>query len=92
MLMIYSWAFEHQSLKNYLYDPSTKMSDATKGRNLFHAKVKSVLSGDTLVLASLESGQERLFSLAFVSAPKLQRDREEVSQLNPPVPSSWSTV
>ncbi|KAL8920685.1 MAG: hypothetical protein Q9172_004399 [Xanthocarpia lactea] len=53
------------------------MSDATKGRNLFHAKVKSVLSGDTLVLASLESGQERLFSLAFVSAPKLQRDREE---------------
>ncbi|KAL8767177.1 MAG: hypothetical protein Q9209_006268 [Squamulea sp. 1 TL-2023] len=53
------------------------MSDTTRGRNLFHAKVKSVLSGDTLVLASLESGQERLFSLAFVSAPRLQRDREE---------------
>ncbi len=59
------------------------MSDTTKGRNLFHAKVKSVLSGDTLVLASLESGQERLFSLAFVSAPKLQRDGEEVSRSNP---------
>ncbi|KAI4275782.1 MAG: hypothetical protein LQ337_002943 [Flavoplaca oasis] len=53
------------------------MSDTAKGRNLFHAKVKSVLSGDTLVLASLESGQERLFSLAFVSAPKLQREGEE---------------
>ncbi|KAL8780769.1 MAG: hypothetical protein Q9213_006316 [Squamulea squamosa] len=53
------------------------MSDTTRGRNLFHAKVKSVLSGDTLVLASLESGQERLFSLAFASAPRLQRDREE---------------
>ena len=59
------------------------MSDSTKGRNLFHAKVKNVLSGDTLVLASLESGQERLFSLAFVSAPKLQREGEEVSRPNP---------
>ncbi|KAL8725023.1 MAG: hypothetical protein Q9166_007622 [cf. Caloplaca sp. 2 TL-2023] len=53
------------------------MSEARSGRNLFHAKVKSVLSGDTLVLASLESGHERLLSLAFVSAPKLQRDNEE---------------
>ncbi|KAL8676648.1 MAG: hypothetical protein Q9186_006847 [Xanthomendoza sp. 1 TL-2023] len=52
------------------------MSDSSK-RHLLHAKVKSVLSGDTLVLTSLESSQERLFSLAFVSAPKLQRDNEE---------------
>lgn len=56
------------------------MSDAPK-RQLLHAKVKSVLSGDTLVLTSLESSQERLFNLAFVSAPKLQRDNEEVRKL-----------
>ncbi|KAL8843349.1 MAG: hypothetical protein Q9170_000207 [Blastenia crenularia] len=42
------------------------------------AKVKSVLSGDTLVLVSVNNpGQERLLSLAFVSAPRFQRDREE---------------
>lgn len=42
------------------------------------AKVKSVLSGDTLVLVSVNNpSQERLLSLAFVSAPRFQRDREE---------------
>lgn len=54
------------------------MSDLNK-RHLLTAKVKSVLSGDTLVLTTLDSSQERLLSLAFVSAPKLQRDNEEVS-------------
>ncbi|KAI4138722.1 MAG: hypothetical protein L6R39_006647, partial [Caloplaca ligustica] len=43
------------------------------------AKVKSVLSGDTLVLVSVNNpSQERLLSLAFVSAPRFQRDKEEV--------------
>ncbi|KAI4152844.1 MAG: hypothetical protein LQ341_000625 [Variospora aurantia] len=42
------------------------------------AKVKSVLSGDTLILVSVNNpNQERLLSLAFVSAPRYQRDREE---------------
>lgn len=46
------------------------------------AKVKSVLSGDTLVLVSVNNpNQERLLSLAFVSAPRFQRDREEVGYL-----------
>jgi staphylococcal nuclease domain-containing protein 1 len=44
------------------------------------AKVKQVLSGDTLVLASLNNpSQERTLSLAFVSAPRLRREGDEVS-------------
>lgn len=44
------------------------------------AKVKSVLSGDTLVLSSLGTPvHERTLNLAYVSAPRLQRDKEEVS-------------
>ena len=43
------------------------------------AKVKSVLSGDTLVLASVNNpDQERILSLAFVSAPRLRREGDEV--------------
>ena len=46
---------------------------------LHQAKVKSILSGDTLVLASLSSpSQERTLSLAFVSAPRLRREGDEV--------------
>lgn len=46
------------------------------------AKVKSVLSGDTLVLVSVHHpATEKLLSLAFVSAPRLQRDNEEVSHM-----------
>lgn len=42
------------------------------------AKVKSVLSGDTLVLTSVNNpGQERTLSLAFVSAPRLRREGDE---------------
>ena len=45
------------------------------------AKVKSVLSGDTLILASVNNpAQERTLSLAYVSAPRLKRDGDEVSQ------------
>lgn len=45
----------------------------------FFAKVKSVLSGDTLVLISPNnpSAAERVFSLAFVSAPRLSKDGDE---------------
>lgn len=45
------------------------------------AKVKSVLSGDTLVLTSVNNpNQERILSLAFVSAPRMRREGEEVSR------------
>ncbi len=45
------------------------------------AKVKSVLSGDTLILASVNNpAQERTLSLAYVSAPRLKREGDEVSQ------------
>ena len=44
------------------------------------AKVKSALSGDTLVLSSVNNpSQERILSLAFVSAPRMKRDGDEVS-------------
>lgn len=46
------------------------------------AKVKSVLSGDTLVLTSLNNPtSERTLSLAFVSSPRLRRDGDEVSRI-----------
>lgn len=46
------------------------------------AKVKSVLSGDTLILASVNNpAQERTLSLAYVSAPRLKREGDEVSQI-----------
>lgn len=48
--------------------------------SISQAKVKSVLSGDTLVLSSIQSPtQERTLSLAFVSAPRLRREGDEVS-------------
>ncbi|KAK4544693.1 hypothetical protein LTR36_003942 [Oleoguttula mirabilis] len=39
----------------------------------FEAKVKSVLSGDTLILQN-KNKQERTLSLAFINAPRLQQD------------------
>ncbi|KAF2231782.1 nuclease domain-containing protein 1 [Viridothelium virens] len=42
------------------------------------AQVKSVLSGDTLVLCSVGNpAQERTLSLAFVSAPRIRREGDE---------------
>ncbi|KKK11935.1 hypothetical protein P175DRAFT_0429473 [Aspergillus ochraceoroseus IBT 24754] len=42
------------------------------------ARVKSVLSGDTVVLSHVTNpGQERLLSLAYVSAPRLRREGDE---------------
>src|ERR1700753_1507542 len=46
----------------------------------FQARVKSALSGDTLILSGVNNPkQERALSLAFVSAPRLKRDGDEVS-------------
>ncbi|KAL9111160.1 MAG: hypothetical protein Q9227_004423 [Pyrenula ochraceoflavens] len=42
----------------------------------FQAKVKSVLSGDTLVLVN-PRGAERTLSLAYISAPRLRREGDE---------------
>ena len=47
--------------------------------NIQQGKVKCALSGDTLVLTSLnDSKLERTISLAFVGAPRMRRDAEEV--------------
>lgn len=43
------------------------------------AKVKSVASGDSLLLRSPASGAEKILSLAYVSAPRLKRDGDEVT-------------
>ncbi|KZM21920.1 uncharacterized protein EKO05_0000421 [Ascochyta rabiei] len=44
----------------------------------FEAKVKSVLSGDTVVLHNIGNPkQERILSLAFVTAPRLKREGDE---------------
>ncbi|RBQ83137.1 hypothetical protein VDGD_02629 [Verticillium dahliae] len=44
----------------------------------FFAKVKSVLSGDTLILTNPQNPKaERTFSLAFVDAPRLRKEGDE---------------
>ncbi|CAG8286109.1 unnamed protein product [Penicillium salamii] len=44
----------------------------------FEARVKSVLSGDTVVLSHVSNpSQERILSLAYVSAPRLRREGDE---------------
>ncbi|CAG7927528.1 unnamed protein product [Penicillium olsonii] len=44
----------------------------------FEARVKSVLSGDTVVLSHVTNpSQERILSLAYVSAPRLRREGDE---------------
>ncbi|KAF1998950.1 hypothetical protein P154DRAFT_494301 [Amniculicola lignicola CBS 123094] len=46
--------------------------------SLLEAKVKSVLSGDTVVLHNINNPkQERTLSLAFVTAPRLRREGDE---------------
>jgi staphylococcal nuclease domain-containing protein 1 len=43
------------------------------------AKVKAVLSGDTIILHNVNNPkQERTLSLAFVTAPRLKREGDEV--------------
>ena len=44
------------------------------------ARVKCVLSGDTLILVSVNNPtQERTLYLAYVSAPRMRREGDEVS-------------
>lgn len=46
---------------------------------ILQARVKSVPSGDTLLLTAVDNpSQERTLSLAFVSAPRLRREGDEV--------------
>ncbi|KAF2398049.1 hypothetical protein EJ06DRAFT_583878 [Trichodelitschia bisporula] len=46
--------------------------------NLMQARVKAVLSGDTVVLSAMNNPKsERTLSLAFVSAPRLRREGDE---------------
>lgn len=44
----------------------------------FQATVKSVFSGDRVTLVNAK-GAERTLNLAYVSAPRLKRDGDEVS-------------
>lgn len=47
--------------------------------SLLEAKVKSVLSGDTVILHNINNPkQERTLSLAYVTAPRLRREGDEV--------------
>lgn len=48
-------------------------------------KVKFVNSGDSLLLQSPKTKAEKTFSLAYVSAPRLKRDGDEVSYDYPPL-------
>lgn len=51
---------------------------------LYQAMVKSVLSGDTVVLHNVNNPkQERVLSLAFVSAPRIRREGDEVGSTLP---------
>jgi staphylococcal nuclease domain-containing protein 1 len=48
-------------------------------QSTLEAKVKSVLSGDTVVLHNINNPkQERTLSLAFVTAPRMRREGDEV--------------
>lgn len=42
------------------------------------AVVKAVVSGDTIVLRNPNGTQERTLSLAYISAPRLKREGDEV--------------
>jgi hypothetical protein len=56
--------------------------------SLLEAKVKSVLSGDTVVLHNINNPkQERTLSLAYVTAPRMRREGDEVCCIPfPPAP------
>lgn len=43
---------------------------------VFFAKVKSVLSADTLVLTSQSGKQERVLTLAYLQAPRIQANEK----------------
>lgn len=45
--------------------------------SVLQANVKSVLSGDSLILTNAK-GAERTLSLAYITAPRLKREGDEV--------------
>jgi hypothetical protein len=50
--------------------------------SLLEAKVKSVLSGDTVILHNINNPkQERTLSLAYVTAPRMRREGDEVCSI-----------
>src|SRR2546423_9957181 len=57
----------------------SRQSFYTSAMPVLQAKVKGVLSGDTLILTN-PRGLERTLSLAYVSAPRLRREGDEVWQ------------
>jgi staphylococcal nuclease domain-containing protein 1 len=61
----------HKS-QSHNYNPSVDLDPANMSA-LMEAKVKSVLSGDTLILQN-KNKQERTLSLAFINAPRLNND------------------
>lgn len=49
---------------------------------VLEARVKSALSGDTVLLSNIHNpSQERTLSLAYVSAPRLRKEGDEVGLL-----------
>jgi len=47
--------------------------------SIHQGKVKSVLSGDTVILTAVHNPKsERTLSLAYVTAPRLKREGDEV--------------
>lgn len=62
----------------YTYPLSASPSFALT-MSLLEARVKTVLSGDTLILTHvINRSQERTLILAYVSAPRLRREGDEV--------------
>ena len=54
------------------------------------ARVKSVLSGDTVVLSHVANpAQERVLSLAYVSAPRMRKEGDEVYYPRLPSAITW---
>lgn len=75
--------FSHSNLSRYsllplLHEPLPQLKKESN-MALLEARVKSVLSGDTLILTHVSNpSQERTLSLAYVSAPRLRREGDEV--------------
>ena len=47
---------------------------------ILQARVKAASSGDTLILTN-PKGAERILSLAYISAPRLKKEGDEVGPL-----------
>lgn len=60
-------------------DPATNIPPADyRNMHLLTAKVKSVLSGDSVILCAVDNpAKERILSLAYCTSPHLKRDADE---------------